>query len=67
MNTYVNLWQSLAEFFLEIKQTKGVRKLKTYILCSTNFSETLTIYGVNVEKHGTTGQARKYATCMQDN
>ena len=35
MNTYVNLWQYLADFFLEYNmcQIKVVEKIKTHILC----------------------------------
>jgi len=36
MNSYANLWQYLAHFFLECEmfQTEFVEKFKTHILCS---------------------------------
>ena len=39
MNTNVNLWQYLGEFFsqCEFIRTNGVDKVKTYILCSNFF------------------------------
>ena len=41
MNTHVNLWQYLADFFLEweMSQTEVVEKIRTHILCPLNFVE----------------------------
>jgi hypothetical protein len=62
MNTYVHLWQYLAELFLnwEIFQTKVVGKIKTHILFSITFffwRGGSCHLRCNIEKHGRAGEA----------
>jgi hypothetical protein len=54
MNTFLHLWQYLAEFFLEweIFQTKLVEVIKTHILCSTTFLRETCSLWENAEKYG---------------
>jgi hypothetical protein len=48
MNTYVNLWRYLVEFFSkwEFIQRNGVEKVKTHILCSIFFFEIRAFYEI---------------------
>ena len=60
MNTYLHLWQYLAEFFLEWRmfQTKVVEKDKTHILYSRNiFPRKSCRLWDNVAEYGTARQA----------
>jgi len=54
MKSYANLWQYLAEFFLEWEmfQTRGVKKIKTHILYSMTLFRKSRLLWNNVEKYG---------------
>ena len=60
MKTYVQLWQYLAEFFIEweMMQTKVAEKIKTHISRSIIvFLSKIMPLMTNVEKYFTAGQA----------
>jgi hypothetical protein len=59
MDTFLRLWQYLAEFFLEWEtlSTKGVYKIKTHILYSKASSRKLCRLGDIVERYCRPGQA----------
>ena len=59
MKTYIQLWQYLAQFFLQwwMFQTSSVEKIKTHISCSVTFSRKSCRLWDNVEKYCTSWQA----------
>jgi len=65
--TNIHFWSYLAQFFLErvMFQTKVVQKIKTRILCSTNFLRKSCVLWDNVEKllYSRTGHRRQHGAC----
>jgi hypothetical protein len=59
IKTFVHLWQSLSEFFLEWKifQTKAIEEIKTYFMFNKFFFQTLCHVWNNVEIYGIVRQA----------
>jgi hypothetical protein len=66
MKTYVRLWYYLAEFFLEceIFQSKIIEKIKTNVLCATDFFlENRALYEImwkNMEEPGRPQITKQY-------
>ena len=73
-NTYVHLWQYIAQFFVELDmfQTNVVEKIKTHTICSITFFRKSCRLWDKVEKYGRPGQPTwqyntAHALCLLEN